>query len=167
VDPTLAAFIGAGFGAAVTALSPWLTGRMDHAAQRREVMREAYLQGMRAVAGLPRSPKVTDLERVKGELIEAQLHIHLVGSRRTSAKFSKLASVAIQWINGVLSAATEVSRIGVPEDFLRMIMPPEERAIVDEANEAFVAAARRDMGMEDSALTRLSQRLSRPLKKSD
>lgn len=102
MDPTLAALIGAGIGALVTAISPWMTGRIQHRSRRREVMREAYLQGMRAVATVGRLGTVEECDQANKALWEAQLHIRLAGSRRTSELFNELNVAAGAYIDAVI-----------------------------------------------------------------
>jgi len=148
MDPTLAALIGAGVGSLVTVVSPWLTGRIQHRSSRRDVKREAYLRGMRAVAELSRSRTADDLRRVKGETIEARLHIRLVGSREASMMFNDLDELAQHWIDRELRRLSSLPSGESIGETISEALNSETHEDIGWIHETFVIFARLDMRMD-------------------
>ncbi|HKO19808.1 MAG TPA: hypothetical protein VJU82_13065 [Acidobacteriaceae bacterium] len=98
MDPTLAALLGAGIGTVGTILAASITSfaasRREHKVRRRELMREAYAEGLRAVVAIGRIPDQDShlhIHDVRMRMFEAQVQIRLVGSPQARDKFDDLA----------------------------------------------------------------------------
>jgi hypothetical protein len=159
MDPTLAALMGAGIGSAGAVLVPWVTSRTLHTARRRALMQEAYAQGMRAMTNFMRVRSPGGYAELREGLLDAQVQIRLVGSRRTSTRFDEWIEV----MNDLIDIATEeVSRIRPftpPNKRAGSAFPREKRDKMSATYAAFTFAARRDIGTEDVVALRAWRRL--------
>jgi hypothetical protein len=169
VDPTLAALLGAGIGALVTAISPWLTGRMQHKLRRREVMREAYLEGMRSVSMFDESASTfseADVNDVRRRVFEANLNIGLMGTRRTADRFGKVNDMIVEQGQRITRVLNLQARAVQATELAEAIESREDlahRNRLVRAYDDFVDAARRDMAVEDHWFVRLRRLVKRRL----
>ena len=161
MDPTLAALLGAGVGALVTALSPWLTGRAQHKLRRREVMREAYLDGMRCAAALAET-RMLDMQEMRDaphRVFEASLVIELSGTTRTSDLFQAIVPIVSDWSRACLKEMElRESDPQAQAALAAMAAAREAEGYEERANsayDAFVRSARRDMAVERPLSSRL------------
>ena len=150
MDPTLAALLGAGLGLTGTVLAPLVTSRRAHKARRREIMRDAYAEGMRCVSDIPRAKAVEDYESMKERLFAAQIQIRLVGSRKAGRRYDELCVIVDDFMAKVQGEAVKFRPLTRAQTRVARTFPEERRTALGVAHQAFILVARRDIGMEDA-----------------
>ncbi len=150
IDPTIAALVGAGIGMAGTIISPILTSKRTHRARRRDLMLEAYAEGMRSITDIVKEDVKGGYVDHKKRLVEAQLQIRLAGSQAAYRAFDELRRHAYAYM------AEETNDPSHGKD------RPESP--VFRAQMEFILVARIDLGTYDPFFRRFSENLIIELK---
>jgi hypothetical protein len=148
MDPALAALLGAAIGLTGSVLAPLVTSRHVRAARRRDVMQEAYAEGMRAMSDFPRVRDPGGYDRLRERLFEAQNHVRLVGAPRTSVKFDRFVRAINGLIDVALDEASKIRPFTRSQQRVESAFPQEARDKMTAAYEDFLIEARRDLGTD-------------------
>ncbi|MGX7828308.1 hypothetical protein ACTG9Q_24775 [Actinokineospora sp. 24-640] len=151
LDPALIGLIGVGIGGIIgaggTTLAALITTGRTRKDKRRELQLSAYAQGMAAVSGFGNCNNLEDVRATQARLLEARLHIRLVGSTQTSDAFDRHAELTAFFLDQLHAEATKAVSFKSAERRTREAIPAAKEKEFTDTHKAFIDAARRDLGI--------------------
>ncbi|MFC7617286.1 hypothetical protein ACFQV2_31550 [Actinokineospora soli] len=137
-----------GFGGGI--LAQIVSTRRTAHARRRDLLREAYADGLRALMTVEGIRDLADVRAARSALFHARGQIHLVGTKQGRTLFAELADIGYDMLDRLLDEAPRRRPFTPVPRRLDRIYPPADRTKLEAALTAFVEQARKELAIDES-----------------